>query len=63
MDDATVENGCLWVLPGSHRTGYIYPQHQHDNPDEFDIASESYGFDDSAEIPVEVKTGSVALGD
>ena len=19
LDDATVENGCLWVLPGSHR--------------------------------------------
>ena len=27
MDDATIENGCLWVVPGSHRTGYLYPQH------------------------------------
>src|SRR5207248_4861630 len=60
-DDATVENGWLWVLPGSHRTGYIHPQAPYDNPDEFDIASESYGFDDSAEIPVEVKTGSVVF--
>lgn len=23
LDDATIENGCLWMLPGSHRCGYI----------------------------------------
>lgn len=23
VDDATVENGCLWVLPGSHRRGIV----------------------------------------
>lgn len=59
MDDATVENGCLWVLPGSHRTGFLYPQRKHENPDEFDFAPESYGFDESAEVPVEVKTGAL----
>lgn len=61
MDDATVENGCLWILPGSHRMGYLYPQRDHNNPDEFDFAQESYGFDDSGEIPVEVKTGTVVF--
>jgi phytanoyl-CoA hydroxylase len=61
MDDATVENGCLWILPGSHRMGYLYPQRDHNNPDEFDFAQESYGFDDSMEIPVEVKTGTVVF--
>jgi phytanoyl-CoA hydroxylase len=61
LDDATVENGCLWVLPGSHRPGYLYPQRTHDNPDEFDFAQESFGFDDSGEIPVEVKTGTVVF--
>ncbi|HZP80462.1 MAG TPA: phytanoyl-CoA dioxygenase family protein [Chthonomonadaceae bacterium] len=61
MDDATIENGCLWILPGSHRSGYLYPQRPHENPDEFDVAVESYGFDDSAEIPVEVKTGTVVF--
>ena len=61
LDDATVENGCLWVLPGSHRNGYLYPQRPHDNPDEFDFAEESYGFDDSDEIPVEVTTGTVVF--
>lgn len=61
MDDATIENGCLWVIPGSHRSGYLYPQRPHENPDEFDVSAESYGFDESAEIPVEVKAGAVVF--
>lgn len=61
MDDATIENGCLWVVPGSHRDGYLYPQHTHENPDEFDFAPESYGFDESLEVPVEVKTGAAVF--
>ncbi len=61
MDDANVENGCLWVLPGSHRQGYLYPQRNHENPDEFDFAQESYGFDGSDEVPVEVERGSLVF--
>jgi len=61
LDDATIENGCLWVVPGSHRTGHLYPQRQHDNTDEFDFGTQSYGFDESLEVPVEVKTGSVVF--
>jgi ectoine hydroxylase-related dioxygenase (phytanoyl-CoA dioxygenase family) len=61
LDDATIENGCLWVIPQSHRSGYLYPQRTHDNPDEFDFAPESYGFDESAAIPVEVKAGTLVL--
>ncbi len=61
LDDATLENGCLWALPGSHKTGYLYSQRDHDNPGEFDSAQESYGFDDSGEIPVECPAGSVVF--
>jgi len=61
MDDATIENGCLWVVPGSHRSGYLFPQHKHDNPDEFDFAPESYGFDEAQEVPVEVKKGALVF--
>ena len=61
MDDATIKNGCLWVVPGSHRQGYLYPQRPHENPDEFDFAPESFGFDDSQEVPVEVKAGAVVF--
>ncbi|MBI2192711.1 MAG: phytanoyl-CoA dioxygenase family protein [Planctomycetes bacterium] len=61
MDDATIQNGCLYVIPGSHRPGYLYMQRPHGNPDEFDFAQESYGFDESPESPVEVKTGTVVF--
>jgi ectoine hydroxylase-related dioxygenase (phytanoyl-CoA dioxygenase family) len=61
MDDATIENGCLWVIPGSHRTGYLFPQRSHDNPDEFDFAPESHGFDETEEVPVEVRTGALVF--
>lgn len=61
LDDASIENGSLWVIPGSHKTGYLHPQRDHNRTDEFDFGQESYGFDDSSEIPVEVKTGAVVF--
>jgi ectoine hydroxylase-related dioxygenase (phytanoyl-CoA dioxygenase family) len=62
LDDATVDNGCLWVLPGSHRPGVVYPDREHDD-DRFDCATEAFDFpyrDDDA-IPVEVPAGSVVV--
>ena len=61
VDDATIENGCLWVIPGSHKSGYLYSQHEHGNPDEFDFAPESFGFDESLEVPVEVEAGALVF--
>lgn len=61
LDDATVENGCLYVVPGSHRPGYLYPQRQHERPGEWDWAPESYTFDDSAAVPAEVKAGGAVF--
>ncbi|GAA4691294.1 phytanoyl-CoA dioxygenase family protein [Phytohabitans rumicis] len=62
LDDATVENGCLWVLPGSHRSGIIYPdREQHD--DRFDCAVEAYAFPwrDEDAVPLELPAGSAVL--
>jgi ectoine hydroxylase-related dioxygenase (phytanoyl-CoA dioxygenase family) len=62
IDRATQENGCLWVLPGSHRHGIIWEQHWHGDR-RFDCAEESVNFpyrDDEA-VPVEVEAGSVVL--
>ena len=61
VDDATIENGCLWVLPGSHRTGQLWPTRDHERPDLFDPTDESYGFDDTGAVPVEVKAGTVVF--
>src|SRR5205085_5305580 len=61
LDDPTVENSARRVSPDSHRMRYLSPQRDHGTRDEFDFAQESYGFDESAEVPVEVKTGSVVF--
>src|SRR5580693_7036933 len=62
LDDATTENGCLWVLPGSHRPGVIYPDRDQDDP-RFDCSIEAYDFpyQDTDAVPVEVAAGSVLL--
>ncbi|MBA2482400.1 MAG: phytanoyl-CoA dioxygenase family protein [Planctomycetes bacterium] len=61
LDDATEANGCLRVIPGSHRSGYLYPNRAHDDNEEFDFAPESHGFDASQEILVQAKAGSVVF--
>jgi ectoine hydroxylase-related dioxygenase (phytanoyl-CoA dioxygenase family) len=62
LDDATVENGCLWVLPGSHERGILWPQKFHFD-ERFDCTRESYGWPwkDEDSIPVEVKAGSIVF--
>lgn len=61
IDDATIQNGCLYVVPGSHKPGYLYQMRQHNNPDEFDFAPEAHGFDETKQVPVEVKAGTVVF--
>jgi phytanoyl-CoA hydroxylase len=62
LDDATVENGCLWVLPGSHRRGVLYPDRDHHDP-RFDCEVEAYDFPyrDEDAVAVEVPAGSVVV--
>jgi phytanoyl-CoA hydroxylase len=62
LDDATTENGCLWVIPGSHKRGILWPQRvQHDR--HFDCAHETFRFPyaDKDAIPVEVKAGTMVF--
>ena len=62
IDDAYVENGCMWVIPGSQRAGYLFPTRKHGDPDEFDTHDDmAVGFDESPQVPVEVKAGSVVF--
>ncbi len=60
MDDATVENGGLWVIPGSHKPGILWPQHPHGDR-RFDCTDETFGFPytDADAVPVEVKAGTI----
>ena len=62
LDDATVDNGCLWVIPGSHKPGVLWPMEVQNDP-RFDCADESQGFpySDADAVPVEVPAGSVVF--
>ncbi len=62
IDDATVNNGCLWILPGSHRPGVLWPMHAHTDK-RFDCTHESHGFPfrDEDAVAVEVKAGSIVF--
>ncbi len=62
MDDATVDNGCLWAIPGSHRPGILWPQKYHFDK-RFDCTEESYQFpySDKDEVPLEMPAGSVVF--
>ena len=58
LADTTVDNGCLWILPDSHRSGVIYHRFPHNLPgvDSMPIAR---GFDEGGAVPVEMAKGSV----
>jgi hypothetical protein len=61
LDDATLENGCLWVIPGSHKPGIIWPAREHSDR-RFDCAVEAvFPYADSDAVPVEVKAGSIVF--
>ncbi|MCH8977882.1 MAG: phytanoyl-CoA dioxygenase family protein [Armatimonadetes bacterium] len=62
LDDATLENGCLWVVPGSHKSGVLWPMRFHED-ERFDCAHESYQtpYSDDDAVPVEVKAGSIVV--
>lgn len=62
LDDATIENGCLWIIPGSHQHGILWEMQAQTNPN-FDCADEAVGFpySDADAIPAEVKAGSIVF--
>lgn len=62
LDDATVENGCLWVIPGSHKHGVLWPMKYHHDK-RFDCSWESfdYPYSDDDAVPVEVKAGTMVV--
>jgi ectoine hydroxylase-related dioxygenase (phytanoyl-CoA dioxygenase family) len=62
LDEATVENGCLRFLAGSHRAGVIYPRRRHNDPT-IDREEESYGFPQPLDeaISITLKPGSAVF--
>ena len=62
LDDATVENGCLWFQPGSHKPGVLWPMQAHGDQ-RFDASDEAFDhpYDREGGVPVELAAGGVAF--
>ncbi len=62
IDDATVDNGCLWIIPGSHKPGFIRPRVANHSDEYADVDTiDVSAFSSSDMVPVEVNSGSVVF--
>lgn len=62
IDDASLENGCLWIIPGSNMSGYIMDRVPNTSAEYADVDTvDVSGFEKENIIPVEVKSGSVVF--
>ena len=60
IDDATVENGCLWIIPG--RPGYMMARVENHNDEYADTDTVDISrYPPNSARPVEVKSGSVVF--
>jgi ectoine hydroxylase-related dioxygenase (phytanoyl-CoA dioxygenase family) len=59
IDDATVENGCLWIIPG--RPGHMMRRVPYHGTEYADVDTVDVKQMSSQAIPVEVKSGSVVF--
>ncbi|CAJ2650258.1 unnamed protein product [Trifolium pratense] len=59
LEDATILNGCLWAIPGSHKNGLLRRFMRDENGVKFDRPSPSY--DQKDFVPIEVKAGSLVV--
>lgn len=59
LEDATVVNGCLWAIPGSHKNGLVRRFIRDENGVHFDRPSPDY--DQKDFVSIEVKAGSLVV--
>lgn len=59
LSPATLENGCLWVLPGSHRRHEVFEHVADKRPQSLQGYQEIVSQDTSDEIPVTMEAGDV----
>lgn len=64
LDDSTVENGCLRVIPGSHRTKTLHPHLREDREDlALNRAIDPALMDENEATDVELEAGQLSLHD
>lgn len=62
LDDARIDNGGLWMHPGSHRDSILWPTKPHGD-ERFDSSAEAHDFPYEREggVPVEADAGDVVI--
>lgn len=61
LEDATLENGCLWAIPGGHKTGLKKRfSRAEGGGTKFEVLDDS-PWPDEKLVPLEVKTGTLVL--
>src|SRR6476660_8120168 len=60
LEDATIENGCLWALPGGHRHGLKSRWRRSQNKMEFEVF-DATPWPTEGLVPLEVPKGSLIL--
>lgn len=61
LDDVTLENGCMWVVPGTHRMGLISHSEPWQIGDRMDKKVPGNAFDQTKEIPIRMAAGSCSF--
>ena len=61
LDDVTIDNGCLWVIPGSHRLGPLAHDEDWIVGDREDMRIPESAIDRSMETPVTLTRGSCSF--
>lgn len=62
IDNATIENGCLWIIPGSHKPGFIRQRINNTNTEYADVDTlDISSFSKDSIVPIEVKSGCVVF--
>ena len=60
LEDATIENGCLWAIPGGHRGGLKSRWVRAEEGMKFDVLNTAPWPEDQL-VPLEVSKGSLIL--
>jgi ectoine hydroxylase-related dioxygenase (phytanoyl-CoA dioxygenase family) len=61
IDDANLKNGCLWIIPGSHKSGYMMPRVPNIDTEFADVDTIDVSTWNGQPIAVEVKAGDVVF--
>jgi len=61
LEDATLENGCLWVLPGQHKSGLRSRFRRINGKLQTETLPDAPRFDENDGIPLEVSAGTLVV--